>query len=177
LISLKIRHKTTYRFNAPVTLWPHRLMLRPRESRDLHLISSHINVTPQAVLTWAQDVFGNAVATATFQNMASSLVIHSLAELQLDAVAWPVFDIAASAVSYPFRYSDDEWADLGALTILQSPDATGRLRGWAQGFVRGSVMDTLALLKDLSIGVSAAVRYQSREDEGTQSPIETLDRG
>ena len=37
--------------------------------------------------------------------------------------------------------------------------------------------DTLALLKDLSIGVSEQIIYQSREDEGTQSPIQTLDRG
>jgi hypothetical protein len=42
-------------------------------------------------------------------------VIDSMAELQLDAVAWPVFDIAASAISYPFGYSDDEWIDLGAV--------------------------------------------------------------
>ena len=26
-----------------------------------------------------------------------------------------MFDVAASAISYPFRYSDDEWTDLGAL--------------------------------------------------------------
>ena len=42
MISLKIRHKTTYRFNKPVALGPHRLMLRPRENRDLRLISSHV---------------------------------------------------------------------------------------------------------------------------------------
>src|SRR4051812_43910869 len=35
----------------------------------------------------------------------------------------------------------------------------------------------LALLKDLSAGVSERIRYESREDEGTQSPAETLDRG
>jgi len=49
--------KTTYRFNKPVALGPHRLMLRPRESRDLRLISSHITVTPESVVTWAHDVF------------------------------------------------------------------------------------------------------------------------
>jgi hypothetical protein len=106
LISLKIHHKTTYRFHKPVALWPHRMMLRPRESRDLRLISSRIIVTPDALVTWAHDVFGNAVATATFQTTASSLVIDSVAELQLDAAAWPVFNIAGSAISYPFRYSE-----------------------------------------------------------------------
>jgi transglutaminase-like putative cysteine protease len=177
LITLKIRHKTTYRFHTAVSLGPHRLMLRPRESRDLRLISSNVTVTPAAVVTWAHDVFGNAVATATFQSMSTHIVIDSVAELQLDAVAWPVFDIAASAIFYPFRYSDDEWTDLGALAMPQYPDATGRLRIWSQRFVRSNPTDTLALLKDLNAGVSQAVRYQSREDEGTQSPADTLDRG
>ena len=108
-------------------------MLRPRESRDLRLISCDVTVTPTAAVTWAQDVFGNAVATATFRTMADTLLIDSVAELELTAAAWPVFDIAASAIFYPFRYSDDEWIDLGALTIPQYPDPAGRLRGWARG--------------------------------------------
>ncbi len=33
------------------------------------------------------------------------------------------------------------------------------------------------LLKDLSVGVSDSFRYQGREDEGTQSPVQTLDPG
>lgn len=153
------------------------MMLRPRESRDLRLMSSDVSVTPAATVTWANDVFGNAVATATFQSMADNLVIDSITELQLNAVAWPVFDIAASAISYPFRYTDDEWIDLGALVTQQYADPAGQLRAWAQGFVRGIPTDTLALLKDLSAGVSTSIRYQSREDEGTQSPTATLDRG
>jgi transglutaminase-like putative cysteine protease len=152
-------------------------MLRPRESRDLRLLSSSIQITPRATVTWAQDLFGNAVATAVFQTMADNLVIDSVAELQLDTAAWPVFDIAASAISYPFRYSDDEWIDLGALAVPQFPAPSGRLRAWTQKFLRTPPTDTLALLKDLSTGVAEAINYQSREVEGTQSPIETLERG
>jgi transglutaminase-like putative cysteine protease len=176
-MTLRIRHRTTYRYRQPVSLGPHRLMLRPRESRELNLISSEVTVTPAATVTWAHDVFGNAIATATFQTMADTLVIDSAAELQLDAPVWPVFDIAASAVTYPFGYSSDEWIDLGALATQQYPDPARRLRDWARGFVRGGSTDTLALLKDLSVGVPGAISYQSREDEGTQSPLETLDRG
>ncbi len=109
--------------------------------------------------------------------MADHLVIDSVAVLQLDAAPWPVFDIAASAASFPFVYSPEDWVDLGALAVPQYPDPTGRLRGWARGFVRSAPTDTLALLKDLSVGVAERILYQSREDEGTQSPIETLDRG
>jgi transglutaminase-like putative cysteine protease len=175
--SLKVRHRTTYRYQQSVTLGPHRLMLRPRESRDLRLISSELTVTPTAQVTWAHDVFGNSVATATFPWATDSLVIDSLAELELHGSAWPVFDIAASAIVYPFRYSDDEWTDLGATTVQQYADPAGQLKAWARAFVRGERTDTLALLKDLCAGVSGWIRYQSREDEGTQSPIETLNRG
>jgi hypothetical protein len=86
------------------------------------------NMEKDASGTWRPKVFGNAVATATFQTMTDNLVIDSVAELQLDAAAWPVFSIAASAIVYPFRYSEDEWTDLGALTRQQYLDATGLQR-------------------------------------------------
>jgi transglutaminase-like putative cysteine protease len=175
--ALKIHHKTLYRFRQPVNLGAHRLMLRPRESRDLRLISHTLAITPTPVLNWAHDIFGNAVAMASFATTADVLVIDSVADILLNVAPWPVFDIAASAISYPFRYSDDEWTDLGALAIEQYPDQAGQLRIWARGFIRSNPTDTLSLLKDLSLGVAERISYQSREVEGTQSPIQTLDRG
>jgi transglutaminase-like putative cysteine protease len=175
--ALKIYHKTIYRFRQPVSLGAHRLMLRPRESCDLRLMSHTLAITPPAAVTWAHDVFGNAVAMATFAMMTDMLVIDSVADILLNAAPWPVFDIAASAISYPFGYSDDEWTDLGALAIEQYPDHAGRLRSWARGFIYSNPTDTLSLLKDMSIGVAERISYQSREVEGTQSPTQTLDRG
>ena len=172
-----IKHRTTYRYRQPVHLGPHRLMLRPRESRDLRLISSEVTVTPSTTVTWAHDIFGNAVATATFQNWTDVLTIESVASLEMYAPAWPIFEVAASAISYPFRYSDDDWADLGALSGQQYTDPNGQLRDWARGFVRSNPTDTLALLKDIVEGISGWISYQSRDDEGTQTPVETLNRG
>ena len=177
MIDLEIRHVTTYRYRRPVRLWPHRLLLRPRESRELRLTSMDLVTVPPASLTWAHDVFGNAIATATFTGMTDTLVVDSRTVLGLDAAAWPVFTIAASAVRFPFRYDDGEWADLGTLSAPQFADPVGRLRAWVQGFVRGPSTDTLSLLKDIGVGVSARVSYQARDDEGTQTPTETLDRG
>jgi len=177
MISLRIDHRTTYRYRSPVSFGQHRLMLRPRESRELRLTGFELTVAPQATLSWAHDVWGNTVATAALQVMCDTVVIESVALVELDAVAWPVFDIAASAIVYPFRYSDSEWTDLGALTVMQYPEPDGRLGAWARGFVRGATTDTLALLKDLGAGVANAILYQSRDEEGTQSPIATLDRG
>ncbi len=63
--ALKIQHQTIYRFRQPVSLGTHRLMLRPREGRDLRLMSHTLAITPVPVLNWVHDVFGNAVAMAT----------------------------------------------------------------------------------------------------------------
>jgi transglutaminase-like putative cysteine protease len=64
---LNIQHKTHYRYRQPVRLGPHRLMLRPRESREVRLVSSRIDVTPPAALTWTNDVFANAVGALAWR--------------------------------------------------------------------------------------------------------------
>lgn len=90
MTTLRVRHTTTYRYRTLVSLLPHRLMLRPRESPELRLRSTNLTIEPRTTLTWAHDVWGNTVATASFQTMADTLVIDSVAELELDAVPWPV---------------------------------------------------------------------------------------
>ena len=66
--------------------------------------------------------------------------------------------------------------DLGALLTPRYPDPDQQLLTWTKAFVRGSPTDTLSLLKDLNIGTCNAVGYEAREDEGTQSPLQTLER-
>jgi transglutaminase-like putative cysteine protease len=129
-----------------------------------------------ATVTWAHDVAGNAIATAVFDGAADHLVIESRASVELTAPAWPVFAIAASAAQYPFVYAADEWTDLAALTVPQYGDFGGRFARWVEDFVMARPTDTLSLLKDISNGVFTQISYQSRDYEGTQSPIETLDR-
>jgi len=177
---LTIHHQTIYRYRTPMAFGPHRLMLRPRESRALRLYEHELTIAPDAVVTWAHDVAGNSVATASFAAPSDTLMIDSVATLSLDVDRWPVFDIAASAQRFPFLLSDDEVADLGALRLQAYLDSAGRVREWARGFVAdpglGGAVDTLSLLKDISAGVAAQIAYEAREDEGAQSPDETLSR-
>jgi len=152
-------------------------MLRPRETRDLSLLSFDLEISPEARIDWSQDVAGNAIATAQFDTRAERLSIRSRAHVDLRAPVWPVFPIAAAAASYPFTYTPDDWTDLGALAVPQYVDDTGRLSKWVERFVMARPTDTLSLLKDISNGITAGISYQSRETEGTQGPLETLDRG
>ena len=173
---LSIHHHTIYRYRTPMAFGPHRLMLRPRESHALRLSEHKLAIAPAAVVTWAHDVAGNSVATASFSELSDTLTIDSTATLSIDVDRWPVFDIAASAQRFPFLLSEDEMTDLGALRLQAYLDSAGRVRDWAQSFVAGAATDTLSLLKDISAGVAAQIAYETREDEGAQSPDETLAR-
>lgn len=175
--SVTITHSTVYHYRTEVPLGPHRLMLRPRETRDLSLTSFDLEISPEARIDWSHDVAGNAVATAQFDTSTAMLSIRSRACVDLRAPVWPVFPIAASAASYPFVYSPDDWTDLGPLAVPQYADETGRLSNWVERFIMARPTDTLSLLKDISNGITAGIFYQSRETEGTQGPLETLDRG
>jgi len=154
----------------------HRLQLRPRESRDIRIVAMDVEITPPGTVTWANDVFGNAIASVTFSTPTDQLTIESRVTLEHNAVAHPQFDIAGSATSFPFSYALDEVSDLGALMIPQFVDPSGRLPGWVQGFIRSSPTNTLALLKDINDAILGWVEYEARDDEGTQSPLVTLDR-
>ncbi|MFQ6548128.1 transglutaminase family protein [Aestuariibius sp. 2305UL40-4] len=174
---ITITHATTFCYRASVRLGPHRLMLRPRETRDLTLTSFDLEIVPTARVDWSHDVAGNAIASASFEVTTDTLAIRSSTTVDLTAPAWPVFPIAASAASYPFVYSDHDWTDLGALSTPQYADNTGRLATWVEQFVMSRPTDTLSLLKDISNGITAQIAYEIREAEGTQGPLDTIDRG
>jgi transglutaminase-like putative cysteine protease len=174
---LNVRHTTIYRYSRPVALGDHRLMLRPRDSHDLRLIKTNLTCSPPASLRWIYDVFGNSIAIASFREPAAELRIESSLLLETYGVERPPFEITPEARSYPFVYSADDRIDLGRMLDRQYPDPDDRLGSWARGFVRGNPTDTSALLADLNSGVAAQISYQSRETEGTQTPVETLNRG
>ena len=174
---LNVRHITDYRYRRPVVLGDHRLMLRPRDSHDLRLIKTNLSFSPPASVRWMHDVFGNSVAIASFSQPAAELRIESDLVLETFAAERPPFQITPDALRYPFVYSADDRIDLGRMLERQYPDPSDRLGKWARGFVRSNPTDTSALLADLNAGVAAQISYQSRESEGTQTPIETLNRG
>jgi transglutaminase-like putative cysteine protease len=152
-------------------------MLRPRDSHDLRLIATNLNLSPSASMRWIHDVFGNSIAIASFARPATELRIESNLALETFATERPPFQITPEAVSYPFIYSNDDRMDLGRMLDRHYPDPGDRLDAWARGFVRSNPTNTLALLADLNSGIAASISYQSRDTEGTQSPLETLERG
>lgn len=171
---LTICHRTVYRYGRPVTLLPHRMMLCPRGQHDLRLLTTLLSCTPPAHIEWTQDVFGNLIATASFSEAVETLTIDSRMVVDQSATAWPVFSIAPSAHDFPFAYSTEEVADLGAMREPQYPDAADSVRDWVESFRGPEPIDTLTLLKAINAGILAEFAYVARDEEGTQSPDQTI---
>lgn len=175
---LRIHHRTSYYYSQPVTLGPHRLMLRPRETVSNRLLSFAVETTPPSLAHWSEDVHGNAIAVAMPLWPSDTLVIDSHMRIDHNLIdAAPMLHIAAAARQYPFTYSDTDWHGLGELTRPQHADPQGVLRAWTRDFIAATPTDTLALLRDINNGIAEWVFYQRRETSGTQTPLETLQRG
>ena len=171
---LTVRHTTTYRYARPVTFGQHRLMLRPRDSHDLRLMSAELTLSPPGDVRWLHDVFSNSVSLVDFQAAASTLVISSTLKIERYGLEGPVFPIAPEAEFYPFIYSSSDRVDLGRLLEQHYPDLDGTLARWAESFVTSRPMRTLDLLKNMNAALQPHIVYSERHELGTQVPAETL---
>jgi transglutaminase-like putative cysteine protease len=172
---LTVRHATSYRYDAPVTFGQHRLMLRPRDSHDLRLVDAELALSPPGKLHWLHDVFGNSVALVDFEEPAAALSIVSTLTIERYALARLDFPIAAEAESYPFMHSADDRSDLGRLRDRHYPDPRGLVDMWAKQFILETPTNTFNLLATMNAAIRGSFDYHAREEEGTQSPVETLE--
>lgn len=181
---LTVRHTTTYDYANPVALGPHRMMFRPRDSHDLRLLETGLVIDPRPTdLRWMHDVFGNSVALARFDGISvTRLNIESRIVLEQFPVEPGDFPMEDFARHYPFSYDAGEVPDLGRTIERHYPDPDHKVDEWARQFVRASagndgLVETLPMLRTMTAAIREGFTYQSREAEGTQSPVETLERG
>ena len=153
-------------------------MVRPRESYDQHLIDAVLDIDPApADVRWLQDVFGNAVAIATFDRRAKRLVFDSRVRVQHDPGAVQTVDIEDYAQTYPFTYASEEMPDLLRSIERQHHDPLRKIDEWAKRFVDSDApTDTLGMLAAMTAAIHDEFTYVARPEKGTQTPIETLSR-
>lgn len=167
---------TTYTYRQPVVFGEHRVMVRPRESFDQHLIDAVLDIDPlPRDVRWLQDVFGNAVAIATFDRRATRLSFDSRVRVQHTPNPVEGVDIEDYARLYPFTYSSEDMPDLLRSIERQHLDPLREIDTWARRFVNiGGTTDTLAMLTAMTAAIKHDFAYVARAEKGTQTPIETL---
>ena len=172
---LRITHLTEYRFASPVTLLPHRLLLRPREGHDVHIETSKLDIAPSHTVKWHRDLFDNSVAVVSFLEAASTLSIASEVVIQHYEEAPLDFLVEDYAVNYPFVYRPEERADLIPFQQPAYPNDQKAIQDWLRELgVGAGPTETYAMLDRINRAIGAAFTYGVREDEGVQPPSQTL---
>jgi transglutaminase-like putative cysteine protease len=172
---LRICHLTVYEFSSPVTLQPHRLLIRPREGHDVRIESSRLDISPTHRVRWHRDVFDNSVAVVRFRETAQRLAIDSEVVIQHYEEAPLDFIVEDYAVDYPFEYRKEERVDLAPFQQLVYADQQSMLRDWLKDLnLLSGKIETYVLLDRLNRIITSEFKYMIREEPGVQSPEQTL---
>ena len=173
---LDISHVTEYQFSSPVSLQSHRLLLRPRESHNVRIESSILEILPAYTLQWKRDVLDNSVALVSFPEpsarlrIASSVVIQHYEDNPFD------FLLDDYAVIHPFDYAEEDGIELAPFLQPIYPSDREAVQHWLDGLDRPRSLQTLTLLDRMNREIAGHFAYQVREEPGVQPPAQTLAR-
>ncbi len=173
-----IVHTTIYRYSTPVRFGLHRVMFRPRDSHDLRVLATDLQVSPKAQVRMIQDPHSNSVALVQPQGEALELRIVCAFTIEQVPAAADLLELESAAEFLPFAYSVQERFDLEHYMRPHHDDPDGELIRWAQQFLHtdqpNSTRDVLARV---NAHIGKSFKYAVRHEEGTQSPLETLALG
>src|SRR3954468_23981570 len=127
---LQIEHVTEYRFGVEVTLLEHTLRLRPRESHNLRIAESHLEISPAYGIRWQRDVLDNSVAVITFAERAPLLRIVSTVVIEHYEGSPFDFLVEEFAVQHPFQYREHDRLDLAPFGAPTWPDDRVEIMSW-----------------------------------------------
>jgi uncharacterized protein (DUF2126 family)/transglutaminase-like putative cysteine protease len=174
-IHVALTHRTSYRYDRLVALFPHIIRLRPAPHCRTPILSYSLKVVPQRhFINWQQDPHGNYLARLVFPDRARQLLID--VDLTAELSVFNPFDffLEPSAEMFPFAYEPALAQELAP--YLERLPAGPKLRD-ALAAVDRRRTRTIDFLVDLNRELARDITYIIRLEPGVQTPEETLARG
>ena len=179
VVRYDIRHVTTYRYREPVRFGEHRVMFRPRDSHDLRVLATDLTVSPEADIRLIQDPHSNSVALVQPRGTSDRLSFTCTFTIEHARTNNLELPLLPRAEVFPVAYSLDERLDLEPYLRPTHEDPDGQLTDWVRTFIQaptqgaGKPRDGLVAM---TRHIREQFRYAARDEEGTQTPIDTLTR-
>lgn len=173
-----ITHTTRYRYSTPVTFGEHRVMFRPRDSHDLRVLATDLEVSPEAAVRLIQDPHSNSVALV--QPLAPATELKIVCKFRIEHAQSHNLELplSPSAEIFPFAYGVEERFDLEHYLRPHYDDPQGELTRWSRQFLRtDGPTRTRELLVQMNQHIRDNFEYSTRDEEGTQTPLQTLALG
>ncbi|WP_323143309.1 transglutaminase family protein [Massilia phyllosphaerae] len=175
-IRIALHHKTSYRYDRPVTLSPHEVRLRPAPHARTPILSYSLKVEPDThFINWQQDPYGNYIGRFVFPEKADKL--EFTVDLVADMTVINPFDffIESYAETFPFTYPEQLKTELGA--YLHKEPAGPLLNEFVAAVRRellAEPMSTIDFLVAINQRLQGRIGYLLRMEPGVQTPEDTL---
>jgi transglutaminase-like putative cysteine protease len=177
-IHAALTHRTSYRYDRPVTLGPQTIRLRPAPHARTPILSYALRIEPQPhFLNWQQDPQGNFLARVVFPERVTHFDVT--VDLVADMATINPFDffLEPEAETFPFAYDPllaEELAPFRhcepAGSLLTALIAEARA-------MAASEKRTIDLLVGLNRAVQLRTSYIVRLEPGVWAPERTLAEG
>jgi len=174
-IIYEIEHITRYQYANPVTLGEHRAMFLPRGSHAERILSYSVDTDVPSDIHWVMDTLSNNVAVIEFAEPTQELTVTCRFKgMHFGTKGIDDFPLDSRAQEIPVQYTPDEWTDLSGYLRPHADDPDGSVAAWAKSFVAGDRDVTEDVLERIMDSIRDGFTYRAREEEGTQSPGQTL---
>jgi uncharacterized protein (DUF2126 family)/transglutaminase-like putative cysteine protease len=175
-IHAAITHRTSYKYDRPVTLGPQTIRLRPAPYARTPILSYSLKVSPKPhFLNWQQDPQGNFLARVVFPERVTSFEV--IVDLVADMATINPFDffLEPEAEHYPFAYDDVLAEELAPFRVLRKagPRLTAMLDA-VRAAVDGKPVRMVDMLVMVNRLIAEKIAYVVRMEPGVWTPERTL---
>ena len=174
-LHVALTHRTTYRYDKPVSLGPQTIRLRPAPHSRTPILAYALKIEPEGhFLNWQQDPQGNFLARVVFPEKVTHFGVT--VDLVADMATINPFDffLEPEAETWPFGYDPGLEEELAPFRKLETPGP--RLNALLAGISRDS-QRTIDMIVGLNQRVQSLVAYIVRMEPGVWTPEETLAAG
>ncbi len=173
-IRVAINHRTSYKFDRPVSMSPHTVRLRPAPHSRTPIHSYSLKIKPEEhFINWQQDAFGNYLARLVFPEKCTEFEVD--VEVIADMTVINPFDffVEEYAENFPFNYAEQVKKEL--LPYLEKLEGGPLFDKFLAG-VNTKKRAINDFLVELNQQVQREIEYLVRMEPGVQSPEETLEK-
>lgn len=171
-IHAALTHRTTYRYDRPITLGPQVIRLRPAPHSRTPILNYSLTVEPKPhFLNWQQDPQGNFLARVVFPERVTHFDVT--VDLVADMAVINPFDffLEPQAEEFPFAYDPNLASELAP--FLKVDPAGPKLAAWLAQVKREKTR-TVDFLVGLNARLQKDIAYIVRMEPGVWSPEQVL---
>jgi YD repeat-containing protein len=171
---LRIRHETLYTYSRPIGFGPWKLLMRPLDTHAIRVVEASLEMRPSGPVRWTYDPYGNSICTFTPSGPSDQLRVVN--HLLIDRYPAPL-QVDNPQSTLPLVYDTADRTVLEPFIIPATADRDANYIDWLRARMGTADEPALEFLQRLNNAIHHGFTYGAREEEGTQTPAETIERG